>query len=175
MNQTLRPCRQGDERLLIEAIEESRPELVAFGAWCHATYSIDDAKRWVETQLATETAGGLAEMLIVGDEDELLGVCGINQVDSINKRANLGYWVRTSACGRGIATRAVTWLAAWAFATTDLERLEIVVSVQNGASLRVAEKAGAVREGILRRRLRLRGVSHDAVVFSIVRTDGQRL
>jgi ribosomal-protein-serine acetyltransferase len=49
--------------------------------------------------------------------------------------------------------------------------LEIVVSTVNIASLRVAEKAGAVREGTLQSRLLLHGVTHDAVVFSFVRKD----
>ena len=169
MGQRLRACRKGDEHLVIEAIEESRAEIAPFGEWCHPAYSIDDARKWVEMQLALQEAGAISEFVIVSDDGALLGACGLNQVDTINQRANLGYWVRTSMCGRGVATRAVRELASWAFANTELERLEIVVSVKNLASLRVAENAGAVREGILRRRLRLRGESHDAVVFSFVR------
>jgi len=49
--------------------------------------------------------------------------------------------------------------------------LEIVVSIVNIASLRVAEKAGAVREGTLRNRFLLHGFAHDAAVFSFVRKD----
>jgi len=57
----------------------------------------------------------------------------------------------------------------WAFASTELVRLEILVAISNLPSQRVAEKAGAVREGVLRRRLLLHGVSHDAVMFSLTR------
>jgi RimJ/RimL family protein N-acetyltransferase len=174
MGQNLRACRPGDEQLVIEAIEESRREIAPFGAWCHPGYSIDDARKWVDMQVAVEAAGGISEYLIVTDDDALLGACGLNQIDELNRRANLGYWVRTSACGRGVATRAVKELARRAFETTNLERLEIIVSVENLASLRVAEKAGAVREGVLRSRLQLGGRAHDAVVFSIVREAGQR-
>jgi len=168
-NQHLRPCRQGDEYLVIAAIEESRAEIAPFGAWCHADYSIEDARKWVGMQLVAQSVGSISEFLVVADDGTLLGACGLNDVDYLNRRANLGYWVRTSACGRGVATHAVMELVAWAFAKTDLERLEVLVSVRNAASLRVAEKAGAVREGILRRRLRLHGVNHDAIVFSFVR------
>ncbi|MGL5096173.1 MAG: GNAT family N-acetyltransferase, partial [Planctomycetia bacterium] len=59
--------------------------------------------------------------------------------------------------------------AAWAFAETNLVRLEIVAAVDNHASRRVAEKAGAVFEGIARRRLLVHGASHDAAVYSLVR------
>ena len=70
-----------------------------------------------------------------------------------------------------LATQAVKSLAAWAFANTDLIRLEIVVALGNAASLRVAEKAGARREGTLRKRLFFHGVAHDAAMFSLVRGD----
>lgn len=169
MNQHLRPCREGDEHLVIEAIEESRAEIAPFGAWCHPDYSIEDARKWVAMQLVSQSLGGISEFLVVSDDGTLLGACGLNDVDFLNRRANLGYWVRTSMCGRGVATAAVRELVTWAFARTDLERLEVLVSVRNAASLRVAEKSGAMREGILRRRLRLHGENHDAVVFSFVR------
>jgi RimJ/RimL family protein N-acetyltransferase len=60
-------------------------------------------------------------------------------------------------------------LADWAFANTNLERLEIVVAVGNGRSERVAEKAGASREGTMRSRLYIHDRPHDAVMYSIVR------
>ena len=63
---------------------------------------------------------------------------------------------------------AVRRLAAWGFASTALARFEIVAAVGNVRSQRVAEKAGAVREGVLRSRLWLFEVPHDAVIYSIV-------
>jgi RimJ/RimL family protein N-acetyltransferase len=85
--------------------------------------------------------------------------------------ANLGYWVRTSAAGRGVATNATRAAARFGFEQLGLRRIEIVAAVDNIPSQRVAEKAGAVREGILRQRLLIRGKSMDAVLFSLVRED----
>ncbi|HEX9142703.1 MAG TPA: GNAT family protein, partial [Candidatus Binatia bacterium] len=98
-----------------------------------------------------------------------LGGCGLNQIEEENHRANLGYWVRSSAIGRGVATAAVRQLVQWAFNNTSLVRLEVVVSTQNAASLRVAEKSGASSEGVLKKRLLLHGIWHDAVMLSFVR------
>ena len=106
---------------------------------------------------------------VVGNRDgRFLGTCGINQIDRMHLRANLGYWVRSTATGRGIATEATRLLARFGFETLRLERIEIVVNVGNLASGRVAEKAGALREGVARRRLRTNGESHDAVVYSLI-------
>ena len=49
--------------------------------------------------------------------------------------------------------------------------MEIVVAVENAASLKVAEKSGAHREGVLRDRMTVREKVHDAVMFSFVRAD----
>jgi len=57
----------------------------------------------------------------------------------------------------------------WAMVNTNLIRLEILIAVGNIASQRVAEKAGAVREGTLRKRLLLHDEPHDAVMFSLIR------
>ena len=74
-----------------------------------------------------------------------------------------------SATRQGVATAAVHAVHAWGFEHTNLIRPEIVVATGNAASLRVAEKAGAVREGTLHRRLMLGGTAHDASVFSFTR------
>ena len=41
----------------------------------------------------------------------LLGGCGLNGVNRINRFANLGYWVRSTETGRGIATAATRALS----------------------------------------------------------------
>ena len=57
------------------------------------------------------------------------------------------------------------------FEHLNLIRAEIVVAVGNTASLRVAEKAGARREGILRNRMVVREMVYDAVIYSLIPQD----
>jgi RimJ/RimL family protein N-acetyltransferase len=52
-----------------------------------------------------------------------------------------------------------------------LIRIEIVAAVGNLASQRVAEKAGAVREGVMRKALLVRDTAHDAVLTSLIEED----
>jgi len=52
-----------------------------------------------------------------------------------------------------------------------LNRVEIVVATENKASIRVAEKIGALREGILRKRIVVRDNVYDAFIFSIISDD----
>ncbi|KAL6637562.1 hypothetical protein ACP70R_025134 [Stipagrostis hirtigluma subsp. patula] len=87
-------------------------------------------------------------------------------------RASVGYRVARDHWGRGVATRAVRAAAEAVFAAWPwLLRLEAVADVENPASQRVLEKAGFVREGVLRKYIVLKGRPRDMVMFSLVDTD----
>jgi ribosomal-protein-serine acetyltransferase len=165
----IRPYRIDDASLLFNAARESISELMPWMPWCHPHYSYNESQSWIETQVAAFTRREAFAFGIVSDDGSYLGGCGLNQIDQRNRRANLGYWVRSTATRRGVATAATRLLRDWGFENCDLIRLEIVIGVGNLASQRVAEKAGAIREGILRNRLVLHGQPHDAVMFSFIR------
>ena len=165
----IRPYRIDDAPAVVDAVHESVAELQPWMPWCHPGYSIHDSRSWLSMQVPAFDLKTAFEFAIVADHGRYLGGCGLNQLDAINRRANLGYWVRSTETRRGVATAAVCALRDWAFASTDLIRLEILVAVGNTASHRVAEKAGAEREGVLRRRLLLHGRPHDATMFSLIR------
>jgi RimJ/RimL family protein N-acetyltransferase len=171
----IRPYKSADVDALYAAVIESRGELEAWLPWCHPSYSIEDSRTWVDEQVKAFPAGTQYAFVITNAKDEFLGACGLNQINRLHRLANLGYWVRSSRVKQGVAACAVVDLARWAFSHTDLIRLEIVASVENRASQRVAEKAGATREGVLRCRLSLYDRAHDAVLYSLVRTDAARL
>ena len=172
----LRLTTDDDIAALWEATVASKSELIPWLAWCHEDYSLEEAAQW----LALCRDGWAArDMFYFAVTDEaggpIIGACGLNHVDWPNRRANLGYWVRTGEHGRGVATEAARLLARYALEELGLARLEIVVGCGNQASERVAVKLGATREGVLRNRLWLGGRSHDAVSYSLTGEDLPRL
>lgn len=74
---------------------------------------------------------------------QLLGGAGINQLSPHHRYGNIGYWVRQSRQGQGIAQQAVALLREFGFERLGLFRLEIVMGVDNTASEAVAIAAGA--------------------------------
>lgn len=165
----IRPYRPDDVPSLFEAATESVATVGPWLPWCHPGYRVEEAEEWVRRQVEAFAAGVEYEFVIVRRDGRFVGGCGLNLIDRANLRANLGYWVRASEVGNGAATTAGRLLAAWAWEHTDLRRLEVLVAVGNGRSLAVAERIGAVREGVARARVVLDGVSHDCTVFSLVR------
>jgi ribosomal-protein-serine acetyltransferase len=166
---SLRTYDPSDAESLCEAARESVTEVFPWLPWCHEQYSLEEAMAWIRSRALLRAEGNEYHFAIVGAARELLGGCGVNQINRIHRFGNLGYWVRTSATGRGIATEAVRQLAEFVFRDTDLVRLEILCATANERSQRVAERVGAVREGVLRQRLLLHGQAVDAVMYSLVR------
>lgn len=169
MKITLRYPGPDDVEPLFDAVRESIPELHPWAPCCPLTYGPGDAARWVGEQPAAREAGTAYEFLVLDDGGRILGCCGINQINRGFRLGNLGYWIRTSATRRGCATEAARRAAAWAFAHTELHRLELLVAVGNLASQAVALKAGASLEGRLRCRFLVHGRFQDAFVYSILR------
>jgi RimJ/RimL family protein N-acetyltransferase len=163
-------------RLIAEA---DLPAIVAacqdpdIARWTHVPdpYTDADARQWVEQQERTRLAGSELHLLAVDAEsDRLLGAIGLT-VDRAEGRGVLGYWVAAEARGRGVATRAVRMLSAWALRELGLGRVQLNVEPRNEASIRVAEAAGFVREGTLRSYALIKGVRRDMIVFSLLPSD----
>jgi ribosomal-protein-serine acetyltransferase len=168
----IRTFRAEDIPHLYEAVRESLPELMPWTLWAHPDYSLDDSKGWVMARATVWEAGTEYTFAIFDEQGErFMGVVGLNLVESAHRKANLGYWVRSSSTGRGVATTATRLAARYGIEQLNFQRLEIVASTKNLASQRVAEKAGAQREGVLRKGLNYHGTPHDAAVYSLVAED----
>ena len=166
----LRRYESADALSVLEAARESTAEIFPWMQWCHSDYSLADAEAWINQREPLFREGREYSFAIIGTDDRYLGTCDINQINDAARFGNVGYWIRTSASGRGVAPRAIRLLARFAFGSTNLIRLEIVCAAGNVRSPRAAEQAGAAREGVLKDRLFLHGQPHDAVMYAIVRS-----
>jgi RimJ/RimL family protein N-acetyltransferase len=105
------------------------------------------------------------------DGDILYGGISINPINREHNFANVGYWVRLSQQRRGIASCAVRRIAEYGFEHLELTRLEILAEPENLASCRVAEKSGALFEGIARNRLMVNDRLRNAAVYGLIPSD----
>lgn len=150
--------------------DESREHVGRWMDWMTEDYSEEHAREWMAYAVAAWERGDAFEFVIVDSEDGLLaGSCGLNLLNKKDRVCNLGYWVRQSKLGLGAAMEAAMQLREHGFGTMGYNRLEIVVADGNEFSRRVAEKTGAIYEGVLRKRLVVRGVAYDAHVYGLIR------
>jgi RimJ/RimL family protein N-acetyltransferase len=165
----LRPFTADDAPSFAAAVRESTATVGKWMSWAHSDYTEAEALLWFAHCDAEHIQGTSHEFGIFdADSQEFVGGCGLNQFNVANGFCNLGYWVRESWQRRGAAMAAVQTLAPFAFAELGQGRVEIVVAAGNAPSLALAERAGALCEGLARNRLRLHGRFVDAYVFSLV-------
>ena len=107
------------------------------------------------------------------DESEAVGGTGLH-ARSVEGVLEIGYWMRASRVGQGLATESTAAIARVGLEVVGAERIEIRVDPRNAASLAIPRKLGFAEEGTLRRVLHgpdgtpLRG---DAVVFALLREE----
>ena len=163
----IRPWRSVDADALHEAAAESIATVGRWLPWCHAGYARADSVAWIERCVALWSCEDEYTFAIFDDAGaRMLGGIGLNRFDRTRRTANLGYWVRASAQGRGIATESARCVAAFGF-TRGFERIEILVAPENQPSRRVAEKIGAQCEGIVAARLESDGARLSACVYAL--------
>jgi ribosomal-protein-alanine N-acetyltransferase len=158
----LRPWRADDLDGLVAAIDDAE-----IGRWMPKIphpYSPEAGAAYLARSAGRE--GRFAIVTAAGGD--LVG--GISLAAKQWGRAEIGYWVRAEARGRGLATRALVLVSRWGF-DRGFRRLQLHADVANAASHRVAEKAGFVREGVLRSWIEHGGSERDHVLFSLLRRD----
>jgi len=120
----LRPYSRQDAGPLYVAVRESLDELMPWLPFCHPGYSIEETRLWLKGRDADWKAGVSYDFAIMdAGSGALVGGCGLNHVTEEFKMASLGYWVRRTCMGRGIAVAAVRLLARFGFGELKLNRI----------------------------------------------------
>ena len=100
-------------------------------------------------------------------EGQAVGGIGLEFRGDIERvSAEIGYWIGEQYWGRGIATEAVKAVTAEAFKRFELTRLFAVIFTDHPASQRVVEKAGFVKEGLMRQSAIKDGAIRDQLLYA---------
>jgi RimJ/RimL family protein N-acetyltransferase len=101
-------------------------------------------------------------------DGELLGTCTLFNVHPANMRAEVGYCLRSAHWGQGYMGEALATLIDYAFGILGLRRLEADVDPGNASSLRILDRMGFRREGLLRERWSVGGEIQDSVFLGLL-------
>jgi RimJ/RimL family protein N-acetyltransferase len=128
-------------------------------------YTERDAEAWLALARAQPDRLNWA---IVVDEAAVGGI-GLEPLADVHRgTAHIGYWLGESFWGRGIMTAAVRAVTGHAFSPLGFRRIETPVFGWNPASMRVLEKCGYAREGVMARSVLKDGELIDSVLYAKV-------
>jgi RimJ/RimL family protein N-acetyltransferase len=129
-------------------------------------YTEADADHW----LSVASIPGPSIRLAIELNGQAVGGIGVIAGEGVGRyTGRFGYWLGESVWGRGVATAAARAAAAHALAQRQFARLEAAVFSWNPPSMRVLEKMGFIREGVLRKSVFKDGQLIDSVMYALVR------
>ena len=169
----IRTYQPRDVHPCFEAARESIAEVSRHLPWLHPEYSIEETRMWIE-KVVPKLWEQQSEYHFVITEvitGSILGGCGLDQVNWVSQTANLGYWVRTSRTRQGVATAASKLLVRFGFEQLRLKRIDVVTSIDNMASARVAEKLNPSEKKRVKNSFSTKEGVSDTIVFSLFSQD----
>jgi len=171
----LRMPRASDHDAWTALRKESRDFLVPW----EPSWSADEFDRSVWRQRLRRydedyRCGHSTAFLIFDMEQRLLGGITLGGIrHGVSQSAHIGYWMGERHAGQGYMHEAIKLVTGHAFGRLGLHRIEAACIPDNERSIRVLEKAGFSREGLLRSYLRINGAWRDHLLYALLSTDGK--
>lgn len=110
----------------------------------------------------------------LGEDGHIIGLAGFDDIIKPNGVATLFIGIgNTADRGRGYGRQALELLIDYGFKTLDLHRIQLQVLEFNQAAIRLYEKAGFVREGVLREFLIREGRRYDLIMYGLLKKEWQ--
>jgi RimJ/RimL family protein N-acetyltransferase len=118
---------------------------------------------------------GLGELLVTDGDDRPIGTIGWHQVlhgpNTGSIALDIGISLRPEFRGLGHGARAQRMVTEYLFRTFPVHRVQASTDVTNVAEQKSLERAGFVREGVLRGAQWRDGAWHDLVLYARLRDD----
>ena len=140
--------------------------------WGYDHSSINDTERWIHEIVPDiwDSQKGYEFVIVNAKDDRVKSGCCSEQLDLNGKQANIAYWVRTDATGRGIATYACHFLIQYGLRELDLEIIRVIPSTKNIESKKVAKKLPYASIELVKNGFKIRDPISDALIYKITRT-----
>ncbi|MGC0371873.1 MAG: hypothetical protein DGJ47_000574 [Rickettsiaceae bacterium] len=107
---------------------------------------------------------------IVNEQDELIGTAGFNNISFKNLKAEISYDLSAQYWGRGYMLKAIKSIIDFAQHQLGLVRIQATVTIENDRSIKLLERCGFLKEGLLEKYEIVDGKHKDYFIYSKILT-----
>lgn len=132
---------------VFDIIDSDRDHLRTWLPFVDLTFSSKNTKEFVE-QLSKPFSQELVFTICYADK--ITGLIGFKEIDKINKKLEIGYWINSTNEGKGLVSASCRTLIDNAFNKMDMNRIQIKCGVGNLRSSMIPKRIGFKFEGIER-------------------------
>lgn len=167
-NQFLEKLNLTHVEAIFNAIDQNRRFLRKWLPFVDFTFKPADTERFVRSILEKSSANR-DEVYIIWYKHEFAGLIGFKDIDRVNDKIEIGYWLIEKMTGKGIATAATRKMVNLAFRNMDMNRVQIRCGVGNDKSSAIPRRLGFSFEGVERNGERHNHSYIDLEVFSLLK------
>jgi len=166
----LHKVRVKSAREIFDCMDRSREFLREWLPFVDSTESYKDTEAYLKS---LHHARGAKKDLVfeIRHREKLAGIIGMKDIDLVNNKAEIGYWLGKEFVGKGIMTRSCLALINYAFDELQLNKIKISCAVENVRSCNIPKQLGFAFEGIERQGEYINGKYQDLKVYSLLRKE----
>jgi ribosomal-protein-alanine N-acetyltransferase len=97
---------------------------------------------------------------------KVVGAIGVRIINYRNYIGEIGYFIDEKYWGQGIATKALKLIERGYLKKLHISRMQLVIDPRNLASIKVAEKCGYKKEGLMKKAIKLNNKKVDAYLYA---------
>ncbi|WP_309479780.1 GNAT family N-acetyltransferase [Brevibacillus agri] len=151
--------------------DTNRPYLKEWLPWLNFTKRVEDTSHFIQRTIQQHNDNQGIHYGI-WHNGRLAGTLGVHNIDWINKKTAIGYWLGAQFQGKGLMTGAVAvYMDQLIFGSWGLEKVTIQAATENYRSRAIPERLGFQLEGILRRNEFLYDHFVDHAVYSMLKEE----
>jgi ribosomal-protein-serine acetyltransferase len=168
----LRKINLHDADEVFELIDSDREHLRTWLPFVDQTFSSKNTKAFVEQLSKPHVHEFVFNICYL---DKITGLIGFKEIDNINKKIEIGYWLTSYNQGKGLVSESCKALVDDAFVKLNMNRIQIKCGVGNTKSSNIPKRLGFTFEGIERCGERHNNRYIDLEVYSLLRKEWKKV
>jgi ribosomal-protein-alanine N-acetyltransferase len=148
----------------------SRNEINRYSSSDNIT-TLKEAQEYYEKYFAPTRSTRFRLGLELKETSELIGTIGLHKWSKKDLCAELGYDLSQKYWGQGLMNEALEPIIRFGFERMKLNRIEATTNAENKRSIKLLEKNGFTREGVMRKKYYYKGKFQDDVMYSLLKDE----
>ena len=153
-----------------QLIDRNRAYLREWMPWLDSEQSVDDLRVFMRGSLQ-QFASNQGFQAGIWYQGTIVGSIGLHELDWIDRKVELGYWLSADQQGKGLVTKACKMLINFVFEEYHLNKIEIHCATANHRSRAIPERLGFTQEGFIRQAQWLYDHYVDMVIYGLLASE----
>ncbi len=171
---TLRQLMREDADIIFMAIDKNRDHLRTWLPFVDMTKDVENTRSFIHS--LGETVCPKKDMVFRIDyRSEFAGLIGLKEIDTLNKKTEVGYWLTEQLQGKGLVIRSAKAIIRYAFEEIGMNRIQIKLAVGNEKSRQIPFRLKFHFEGLERAGELVNGKFLDLQVYSLLKKEWLKL